>query len=150
MWAQWAQTRTRCADGPVKARNGPAGMKWEGRTLGKTASEAGLKPGYCRETPPVTTRKTLAVLVQTFPRPAPQRRLLHQGLPGRDYRGLPGRPCVSVCLPGRSSPEHPLRQYQAGGGEDTGGRPASAHPGLHRAAVPPPVRGPVRASRQGQ
>ena len=68
MWAQWAQTRTRCADGPVKARNGPAGMKWEGRTLGKTASEAGLKPGYCRETPPVTTRKTLAVLVQSFPK----------------------------------------------------------------------------------
>ena len=41
-------------------------------------------------------------------------------------------------------PEHPLRQYQAGGGEDTGRRPASAHPRLHRASVPLSVRGPVR------
>ena len=34
-----------------------------------------------------------------------------------------------------SAPEHPLRQYQAGGGEDIGGRPAPAHPVLHRAPV---------------
>ena len=59
MWAHVgpnsAQTRTRCADGPVKARNGPAGMKWEGRTLGKTASEAGLlsrnSPGNHQKNP---------------------------------------------------------------------------------------------------
>ena len=30
-----------------------------------------------------------------------------------------------------SAPEHPLRQYQAGGGQDTGGRPPTAHPRLH-------------------
>ena len=80
-------------------------------------------------------------------RPAPQRRLLRQGLPVRDHRDLPGRPRVSPRLSGRSAPEHPLRQYQAGGGEDTGRRPASAHPRLHRAPVPLPVRGPVRPPR---
>ena len=53
-------------------------------------------------------------------RPAPQRRLLRQGLPVRDHRGLPGRTCLSLRLSGRSAPGHPLRQYQAGGGEDTG------------------------------
>ena len=52
-------------------------------------------------------------------------------------------------LPGRSAPKHSLRQYQAGRGQDTGGRPAPAHPRLHRASVPLPLRGPVRASRQG-
>ena len=46
--------------------------------------------------------------------------------PGGDHRGLSGRPRVSLRLPGRSAPEHPVRQYQAGGGEDTGRRPASA------------------------
>ena len=83
-------------------------------------------------------------------RPAPQRRLLREGLPGGDHRGLPGRPRIGVLLSGRSAPEHPLRQYQAGGGEDPGGWPASTHPRLHRAPVPLPVRGPVRASREGQ
>ena len=53
-------------------------------------------------------------------------------------------------LSGRSAPGHSLRQYQVGGGEDTGRRPASAHPRLHRASVPLPVRGPVRSPRQGQ
>ena len=33
---------------------------------------------------------------------------------------------LGVRLPGRSAPEHPLRQYQAGRGEDTGGWTASA------------------------
>ena len=55
-------------------------------------------------------------------RPAPQRRLLRQSLSVRDHRGLPGRPRVSPRLPGRGPPGHPLRQYQAGGGEDTGRR----------------------------
>ena len=41
-------------------------------------------------------------------------------------------------------------QYQAGGGEDTGGRPASTYPRLHRAPVSLPVRGPVRLARQRQ
>ena len=69
-------------------------------------------------------------------RPAPQRRLLREGLPGRDHRGIHGRPRLGLRFPGRSAPEHSLRQHQAGGGEDTGGRPAQAHPRLHRAAVP--------------
>ena len=47
-------------------------------------------------------------------------------------------------------PEHPVRQYQAGRGQDTGGRPTEAHPGIHRAPVPLPVRRPVRPSWQGQ
>ena len=34
----------------------------------------------------------------------------------RDHRGLPGRPRLGLCLPGWCAPEHPLRQYQAGGG----------------------------------
>ena len=54
------------------------------------------------------------------PGPAPQRRLLRQGLPVREHRGLPGWPRVSPRLSGRSAPGHSLRQYQAGGGEDTG------------------------------
>ena len=36
--------------------------------------------------------------------------------PGGDHRGLSGRPCVGLCLSGRGAPEHPVRQYQAGGG----------------------------------
>ena len=48
------------------------------------------------------------------------------------------------------SAERSLRQYQAGGGENPGRRPATAPPRLHRAPVPLPVRGPVRTSRQGQ
>ena len=30
------------------------------------------------------------------PGPTPQRRLLHEGLPGGDHRGLPGRPCLGM------------------------------------------------------
>ena len=37
-------------------------------------------------------------------------------------------------------PMHPLRQHQAGGGQDTGGWEAAAHPRLHGAPVPLPVR----------
>ena len=46
-------------------------------------------------------------------------------------------------------PRASLRQYQAGGGQDTGRRTAPARQGLHRDPVPLPVRRPVRASRQG-
>ena len=38
------------------------------------------------------------------PGPAPQRRLLRQGLSGRDHRGLPGRPRLGVSPPGRECP----------------------------------------------
>ena len=91
-----------------------------------------------------------ALVVIVRHRPAPQRRLLRQGLPVRDHRGLPGRPRVSPRLSGRNAPGHSLRQYQAGGGEDTGRRPTPAHPNLHRVAVPLPVRRPVRAPWLGQ
>ena len=66
--------------------------------------------------------------------------------PAFDHRGLPGRARFSLRLPGRSAPEHPLRQYQAGRGEDPGRRAEEAHRRLHRAAVPLPVRPP----REGQ
>ena len=54
------------------------------------------------------------------PGPAPQRRLLRQSLSGGDHRGFPGRPRIGLWLPGRGAPEHPVRQHQAGGGQDTG------------------------------
>ena len=38
----------------------------------------------------------------------PQRRLLRQGLPGGDHRGIPGRTRVGFRLPRRGAPEHPL------------------------------------------
>ena len=43
-------------------------------------------------------------------------------------------------LPGRSAPEHSVRQHQAGGGQDPGGWTEEAHPGLHGTPVPLPVR----------
>ena len=76
------------------------------------------------------------------------RRLLREGLPGGDHRGLLGRARFRLRLPGRSAPEHPLRQYQAGRSEDTGGRPSPAHPAFTE--LQSHYRGPVRASRQGQ
>ena len=36
-------------------------------------------------------------------------------------------------------PDHPVRQYQAGGGQDTGRWSSAAHPVIHRVAVPLPV-----------
>ena len=74
----------------------------------------------------------------------------HQGLSRRDHRGVPGWTRIGFRLLGRRPPEHPLRQYQAGGGQDTGRWPAQAHSCIHRAPVPLPVRGPVRPSRQGE
>ena len=59
-------------DGPVKARNGLAGAKWEGGTSGKTVPEAGGFPAN----PPATTRKALATLVQSIPSVHPLRRYL--------------------------------------------------------------------------
>ena len=124
--------------------------------------ENAVRSGRCscrcpmrRDTPSATSARPWWSLAAWSARPllrtgpAPQRRLLREGLPGGVHRGLPGRARISALVPGRSAPEHPLRQYQAGRGEDTGGRPSPAHPVLHRVAVPLPVRGPVRAPRQG-
>ena len=82
------------------------------------------------------------------PGPTPQRRLLREGLPRGDHRGVSGRPRLGVRLPGRDAPEHCVRQHQAGGGQDPGGRTEEMHPSLHRAPVPLPVRGPVRQTGQ--
>ena len=70
--------------------------------------------------------------------------------PAETTEAFSGRPCVRLCLAGRGAPEHPVRQYQTGGGQDTGRRSSEAHEGVHRVAVPLPVRGPVRTTRQGQ
>ena len=77
------------------------------------------------------------------PRPAPQRRVLHQGLPWGDHRGLPGRPCVGHRLPGRGAPEHSVRQHQAGGGQDPGRRAGGNAPG------PSPSFSPTTCSTTG-
>ena len=49
----------------------------------------------------------------------------------------------SLCVPGRSTSEHCVRQHHACGGKDTGGRPASADQGVLRAAVPLPSTFPL-------
>ena len=54
------------------------------------------------------------------PGPAPQRRLLREGLPRGDHGGVSGRPRLGVRLPGRDAPEHRVRQHQAGGGRSWG------------------------------
>ena len=76
-------------------------------------------------------------------RPAPQRRLLRQGLPGRDHRGLPGRTCLSICpswagSPRASSttiPSWPWRRYWETAGDS--------------APVPSPSCSPTTCSRTG-
>ena len=50
------------------------------------------------------------------PGPAPQRRVFRQSISGRDHRGVLGWPRFSLRVLGRSATEHPVRQYQAGGG----------------------------------
>ena len=61
-WAQCAQTRPGAARRVGQTRNGPAGAKWEGEHSGKRPRKA----GNFREIPPVTLRKALAALVQSF------------------------------------------------------------------------------------
>ena len=62
-WAQCAQTRPGAARRAGRTRNGPAGAKWEGEHSGKRPRKA----GKFREIPPVTSRKALAALIQSFP-----------------------------------------------------------------------------------
>ena len=54
-WAQWAKSGRGPTARPGRARNGPAGAKWEGRTLRKMAPEAGLlsrnSPGNHQKNP---------------------------------------------------------------------------------------------------
>ena len=50
---------------------------------------------------------------------------------------------------GRRATEHPVRQHEAGGGQDPGRRSKEAYPRLLGAGVALPVRGSVRPARQG-
>ena len=81
--------------------------------------------------------------------PSPQRRMLRQGLPRGDDRGVLRRSRLGVLVPGRGPSEHRLRQHDPGRGQDPGRRPEAAYPRLLGAGVALPVRGPVRPSRQG-
>ena len=51
--------------------------------------------------------------------------------PRRDDRGVLRQPRVCVRLPGRSSAEHPVRQHEACGGEDTGRWSSQSHEDVH-------------------
>ena len=67
----------------------------------------------------------------------------------RDDRGVLRRSRLGVLVPGRHAPEHPVRQHEAGGGQDPGRRSKEAYPRLLGAGVALPVRGSVRPARQG-
>ena len=74
------------------------------------------------------------------PGPAPQRRLLRQGLPGRDHRGLPW---TATCRPSPSWAERPRASSTTTPSWRWPGSwvmDAVTHPGLHGTAVPLPVR----------
>jgi transposase len=60
------------------------------------------------------------------------------------------RPRSRVRIFRRRAALDPLRQYQAGGGADSGRRQAPAHAGVHRAAITLPVRGSLRPTWQRQ
>ena len=64
-WAQRVQIRP---GGRRRVRSKPATAPPERNGRAEHSGKWPRKPGYCRETPPVTTRKTLAALVQKIPR----------------------------------------------------------------------------------
>ena len=75
--------------------------------------------------------------------------------PAETTEALLRRTRVGVLVPGRSPPEHPVRQHEARRGQDTGRRSAPAHPRVHRASVALPVlrqvlTGPGKGQRQGE
>ena len=84
--------------------------------------------------------------VMTLP---PQRCLLRCGLPGGGDGGLAGRAQQSLCLFRRRSPIDSLRQRQVSGVAHLVRWHAATNAGVQRAAVPLPLRGPLRPSRQG-
>ena len=59
--------------------------------------------------------------------PFPQRRMLRQGLPRRDHRGVLRRSRLGVLVPRRGPAEHPVRQHETGCGQDPGRRPKEAY-----------------------
>ena len=79
--------------------------------------------------------------------PSPQRRMLRQGLPRRDDRGVLRRSRLGLLVPGWRAPEHRLRQHETGRGQDPGRRLEEAYPRLLGARIPPPVRGAVRPEK---
>ena len=80
---------------------------------------------------------------------SPQRCLLRCGLPGGDDGGLAGRAQQSLCFFRRRSPIDSLRQRQVSGVAHLVRWHAATNAGVQRAAVPLPLRGPLRPSRQG-
>ena len=79
----------------------------------------------------------------------PQRCLLRCGLPGGGGGGLAGRAQQSLCFFRRRSPIDSLRQRQVSGVAHLVRWHAATNAGVQRAAVPLPLRGPLRPSRQG-
>ncbi len=108
-----------------------------------------LRPGACRNRGSGAGHPLLRAGA------CPQRRLLRKGLPGGDHRGVLRRARRGVFVSGRSAPEHPVRQHQAGSGQDHGRRSAAGGRGCSRSlcrttcsriASGVPARGsPVRA-----
>ncbi len=80
---------------------------------------------------------------------SPQRCLLRCGLPGGGDGGLAGRAQQSLCFFRRRSPIDSLRQRQVSGVAHLVRWHAATNAGVQRAAVPLPLRGPLRPSRQG-
>ena len=80
---------------------------------------------------------------------SPQRCLLRCGLPGGGGGGLAGRAQQSLCFFRRRSPIDSLRQRQVSGVAHLVRWHAATNAGVQRAAVPLPLRGPLRPSRQG-
>ena len=80
---------------------------------------------------------------------SPQRCLLRCGLPGGGDGGLAGRAQQSLCFFRRRSPIDSLRQRQVSGVAHLVRWYAATNAGVQRAAVPLPLRGPLRPSRQG-
>ena len=75
--------------------------------------------------------------------------LLRCGLPGGDDGGLAGRAQQSLCFFRRGSPIDSLRQRQVSGVAHLVRWHAATNAAVQRAAVPLPLRGPLRPSRQG-
>ena len=115
-----------------------AGVKYRAHFFVMTAS---LRPTRRRRRRPGWTGTT---------EPSPQRCLLRCGLPGGGDGGLAGRAQQSLRLLRRCSPIDSLRQRQVPGVAHLAGWHATTNPSVQRAAVPLPLRGPLRPSRQGQ
>ena len=84
--------------------------------------------------------------------------LLREGLPGRDHRGLSGRPRVGLHLPGRFSPEHVCttipswrwrRSWATAGASEPGPSPSSSPTTCSRTGSDVPARAMTRGRWKG-